>query len=106
MKFYTISMKALFLLKCLLLHVFAYVILSTMFVETPYFSIIFKYRLEEIEGIQVTDWNSLSEDSVCPHIFEDIVYVSLVLYKKLYKTYYVFSFNVKGHIPKIFKLCL
>ena len=35
-----------FLLKCLFLHVYAYAILSTLFELTPYFSILYKYRLE------------------------------------------------------------
>lgn len=72
-------MRALFLLKCPLLHVFLHnVILSTMFVLTPYFSILYKYRLEASGSLE----GKASQDSLCPHIFEGIVYISLVSFTK------------------------
>lgn len=42
--------------------------------------------------------NLLSQDLVCPHILEDIVYVFLVL---ILRFMMYFSFNVKGRVPKI-----
>ena len=69
-------MKVLFLLKCPPLDVFA--ILSKMFVRTPYFSILYEYKLEASGSLGVKAWEVDSLDLVCPQIFEDIVYVSLI----------------------------
>ena len=69
--------ESLFFLKCPLFYVFAYSILSTLFVVTPNFSILYEYRFESKEKSRRQSLgNLISQDLVCPHIFEDIAYVS------------------------------
>ena len=46
-----------------------------------------------------------SQGSVCPHIFEDIVYTYLISSFELWKDFLCISLYVKGRVPYIFKIC-
>ena len=62
-----------FLLRCLFFSFLACAILSTLFILTPYFSILNKYRLEAFEELKAKLANLHYQDKVCLHISLGIV---------------------------------
>lgn len=73
----------LILLKCPILHIFAYGIFRTLFCTNPYFSIHYMYRFEARRSLEINAWESTLSILSMTHIFEGIVLFHSVYHSDL-----------------------